>query len=122
MTSSQAEIVSVDVFDMDIPSLQKEVLALRKRLIWIVALFRLVVVSMKVSGFSLDNARLPDGSRKTRLLRTIESSLSVLPLQVALRLLRLSQVLVTTSWTFVYENSSIIADFTLHTKPYSHWS
>ena len=90
LTSSQVEIVSVDVFDMDTPSLQKEVLALRRRRKWIVALFRLVVVSMKVSGFSLDNARLPDGLRKTRLLRTIESSLSVLPLQVALRLLRLS--------------------------------
>ena len=90
LTSSQVEIVTVYVFDMDILSLQKEVLALRRRLRWIVALFRLVVVSMKVSGFSLDNARLPDGLRKTRLLRTIESSLSVLPLQVALRLLRLS--------------------------------
>jgi hypothetical protein len=58
LTSSQVEIVTVDVFDMDILSLQKEVLALRRRLTWIVALFRLVVVSMKVSGFSLDNAQL----------------------------------------------------------------
>ena len=90
LTSSQVEIVTVDVFDMDILNLQNEVLAVRRRLTWIVALFRLVVVSMKVSGFSLDNARLPDGLRKTRLLRTIESSLSVLPLRVALRLLRLS--------------------------------
>jgi len=90
LTSSQGEVVSVDVFDMDVPSLQKEVLALRRRLNWIVPLFRLTVVSMKVAGFSLDNARLPDGSRKTRLLRTIGSSLSVLPLRVALRLLKLS--------------------------------
>ena len=90
LTSSQVEIVIVDVFDMDILNLQNEVLAVRRRLTWIVALFRLVVVSMKVSGFSLDNARLPDGLRKTRLLRTIESSLSALPLRVALRLLRLS--------------------------------
>ena len=42
LTSSQVEIVTVDVFDMDILSLQKEVLALRRRLKWIVALFRLV--------------------------------------------------------------------------------
>jgi len=90
LTSSQGEVVTVDVFDMDIPSLQKEILVLRRRLNWIVALFRLVVVSMKVSGLSLGNARLPDGSRKTRLIRTIESSLSVLPLRVALRLLKLS--------------------------------
>ena len=76
LTSSQVEIVTVDVFDMDILSLQKEVLALRKRIKWIVALFRLVVVAMKVSGFSLDNSRLPNGSRKTRSLRAIELSLS----------------------------------------------
>ena len=90
LTSSQVEIVSVDVFDTDIISLQKEVLALRRRLKWIVALFRLVVVLMKASDFSLDNARLPDGLKKTRLLRAIDLSLSVLPLQVALRLLRMS--------------------------------
>ncbi len=90
LTSNQAEIVTVDIFDMDILSLQKEVLALRKRIKWIVALFRLVVVVMKVSGFSLDNSRLPDGSKKTRILRAIELSLSILPLRVALRLLRLS--------------------------------
>ena len=29
---------------------------------------------------------------------------------------------VTTSWTFVYENSPIITDFSLSSKPYFHWS
>ena len=90
LTSDPAAIVSVDVFDMDILSLQEDVLALRKRIKWIVALFRLVVVVMKASGFSLDNSRLPDGSNKAMLLRAIELSLSVLPLRVVLRLLRLS--------------------------------
>ena len=45
---------------------------------------------MRVSGFALDNSRLPGGPRKTRLLRAIDLSLSVLPLRVPLRLLRLS--------------------------------
>ncbi len=90
LTLDPVTIVSVDVFDMDILNLQEEVLALRKRIKWIVALFRLAVAVMKVSGFSLDNSRLPEGSKKTRLLRAIELSLSVLPLRVALRLLRLS--------------------------------
>ena len=58
LTSNQIGIVTINVFDMDILSLQKEVLVLRRRLKWIVALFRLAVVLMKVSGFSLDNARL----------------------------------------------------------------
>ena len=65
-------------------------LTIRKRFNWIVALFRLVVVLVKVSGYSLDNSRLPDGPKKTKLLRAIELSLSVIPLLVALRLLRLS--------------------------------
>ena len=67
LTSDPVAIVSVDVFDMDILSLQEEVLALRKRIKWFVVLFRLAVVTMKASGFSLDNARLPDGSN-TRTL------------------------------------------------------
>ena len=90
LTSDPVAIVSVDVFDMDILSLQAEVLALRKRVKWIVALFRLVVAVMKASDSSLDNSRLPDGSNKAMLLRAIELSLSVLPLRVTLRLLHLS--------------------------------
>ena len=90
LTSNQVEFVTINAFDMDILSLQKEVLVLRRRIKWIVALFRLLVVVMKVSGCALDHSRLPDGLKKTRLLRAIELSLSVLPLRVALRLLRLS--------------------------------
>ncbi len=90
LTSNQVELVTVDVFDMDILSLQEEVIALRNRVKWVVALFRLAVAVMKASGFSLDNSRLPEGSKKTRLLRAIELSRSVLPLRVSLRLLRLS--------------------------------
>ena len=90
LTSNQVEVCAVDVFDMDILNLQKGVFLLRKRLKWIVALFRLLVVVIKVSGFALDISRLADGSRKTRLLRAIDLSLSALPLRVALCLLRLS--------------------------------
>ena len=49
-----------------------------------------VVAVMKASDFSLDNSRLPDGSKKVMLIRAIELSLSVLPLRVTLRLLHLS--------------------------------
>ncbi|MFC1763507.1 transposase [Planctomycetota bacterium] len=90
LTSNPVEIVTLDVFDMDLLRLQKEVLILRRRIKWIIALFRLLVALMKVSGFSLENSRLPEGAQKARLLRAIELSLSVLPLPVALRLLRLS--------------------------------
>jgi transposase InsO family protein len=49
-----------------------------------------VVVLLKVSGFLLADARLPDGARKISLLRAIERSLSTLPLRTVLRVLRLS--------------------------------
>jgi len=90
LTSNLVEIVTVDVVDMDLLRLQKEVLTLRKRMKWIRALFRLLVALMKVSDFSLENSLLPEGVQKARLLRAIDLSLSVLPLRVALRLLRLS--------------------------------
>ena len=75
---------------MDLPDLRREVLALRKRIEWLVALLRIVVVLSKVSGFSLACARLPDAATKGSLLRAIDRSRSVLPLRAVLRLLRLS--------------------------------
>ena len=58
LTSSQANVVTVDVVDMDVRRLQQEVLALRKRVELLLAMLRLVVVLLKVSGFSLANTRM----------------------------------------------------------------
>ncbi len=91
LTSSRAKIVTIDVVDLDVLRLQQEVLALRKRVERLVAMLRLVVVLLKVSGFSLASARIPEGGQKVSLLRAIDRSRSVLPLRVALRVLRLSQ-------------------------------
>ena len=57
----------------------------------LVALLRIMAVLLKVSGFSLEGSRLPDGTAKITLLRAIERSRSVLSLRIVLRLLRLSQ-------------------------------
>ena len=75
---------------MDVECLQREVLALRRRVDRLVALLRLAVVLLKVSGFSLAKSRLPDGGRKITLLRAIELSRSMIPLRLVLRFLRLS--------------------------------
>ncbi len=91
MTSTCSKVITVDVVDMDVRRLQQEVLTLRKRVERLVAILRLVVVLLKVSGFSLARARIPDGARKVSLLRVIDRSRSVLPLRVVLRVLRLSQ-------------------------------
>ncbi len=64
LTSTRAEVVTVDVFDMDVLNLQQELLALRNRVERLVALLRLLVVLTRVSGFSLACARFPDAATK----------------------------------------------------------
>jgi len=90
LSSTRAEVVTLDSVDMDVVALQQEALALRARVERLVALLRLVVVLPRVSGFSLACARLSDGATKISLLREIERSRSTLPLRTVLRVLRLS--------------------------------
>ena len=58
LTSPRAKVVTVDVVDLDVLRLQQEVLALRQRAEWLIAMLRLVVVLLKASGFSLAGVRL----------------------------------------------------------------
>ena len=51
LTQARAEVVTVDVFDLDVLNLQQEVLALRDRVARLVALLRLFLVLTRVSGF-----------------------------------------------------------------------
>ena len=90
LSSSRVEVVTLDIVEMDLLSLQQQVLVLRNRVERLVALLRLVFVLLKVSGFSLAIARIPEGARKLALLRVIDRSRSVLPLRIVLRVLRLS--------------------------------
>ena len=83
--------MSAEVVDKDTRALQKEVLRLQKRVAILRAFLRLLVVLLRVSGFSLDRTRLPEGDRKHKLLRAIDRSCSVLPLRSVLRVLRLSR-------------------------------
>ncbi len=91
LTSTRTELITVDVVEMDDLLLQREVLALRRRVERLAALLRLLVVLLKVSDLSLYGTRIRDGARKRALLRAIERSRSVLALRVVLRVLRLSQ-------------------------------
>ena len=90
LTSTRAEVVTADIFDMNLHDLQQDVLALRNRVERLVALLRLLVVLTRVSGFSLACTRFPDAAVKVSLLRAIDRSRSVLPLRTVLRVLRLS--------------------------------
>jgi putative transposase len=80
----------MDVLNTDVVQLQQEVLRLRARLRRLTALLRVLLVVFKLSGYSLNQVRLPDGKDKHLLLREIERSRSVLPLRRMLRFIHLS--------------------------------
>jgi len=75
---------------MDVLRLQQELLTLRRRVARLIALLRLLVVLLKLSGFSLAGTRIPNGAGKHTLMRAIERSTAVLPLHIVLRVLRLT--------------------------------
>jgi putative transposase len=83
-------VISIDVLDMDAEALQREVLFLRRRVTRILTMLHLVVVTIKVAEFSFDRVRIPDGTRKQRLLRAIERTRTHLPLRGVLRLIGMS--------------------------------
>jgi putative transposase len=68
------------------------VLLLRIRVQKLIALLRVLLVVFKISGYSLNQIRLPDGGNKRSLLRAIQRSRSALPLRALLRVFRLSPV------------------------------
>jgi hypothetical protein len=51
---------AVDVVHLDVIRLQQEVLYLRARIRKLIALRRVVLVVLKLSGYSLNHARVPD--------------------------------------------------------------
>ena len=85
------EVITVDAVHLDVIRLQQEVLQLRAQLQKVNALLRVVLVVLKLSGYSLNHARVPDGKQKRMLLRAIERSRPTLPLRSLLRVIRLSQ-------------------------------
>ena len=72
LTASAAQVVTVDVLNRDTLQLQQEVLRLRTRIQKLIALLRVLLVVLKISRFSLDQTRLPDGNDKRSLLRVID--------------------------------------------------
>ncbi len=72
LTPTHTERVTLDVVDLNVLDLQQEVLRLRQRIAWLVAILRVLVVLIKVTGFSLERTRLPGGAKKYLLLRSID--------------------------------------------------
>ena len=90
LKAAAVQVVTIDVLHKDAIQLQQEVLRLRTRLRRLTALLRVLIVLLRLSGYSLNQSRLPDGKDKQSLLRVIERSCSALPLRRVLRFIHLS--------------------------------
>ena len=83
-------VVTIEVLDRRAQDLQIEVVLLRRRVHKLLAILRLLLVLLRLSGFSLQRTRLPEGVMKDRLLRSMDRSRPVVPIRAALRILGLS--------------------------------
>ena len=73
---------------MDHLELQAEVLALERRIKFLLAIIRLAFLLVRLSGFRLDTRHVPDGATKRSILEAIAHATKAIPLAVALRVLR----------------------------------
>jgi hypothetical protein len=73
LTSTGSDVVTLDVVSMDTLRLQQEVLRQQRRGDRLAALLRVVIVVLKLSGISLSNIRIPEGTAKMLLLRAFVS-------------------------------------------------
>ena len=64
LTTPSVQVVTADPLHMDAIQLQQEVLRLRTRIQKLIAVLRVLLVILKISRFSLNQIRLPDGSRQ----------------------------------------------------------
>jgi putative transposase len=89
LATSSVEVVTADAFDMDSIQLQQEVLRLRSRIRKLVVLLRVLLAVLRISRFSFNQIRLPNGNDKHSLLRAIELARVSLPLRIDTTLIRL---------------------------------
>lgn len=90
LTQTTTEVVSQDVLEWDTVRLQREVILLRRRITRLVSVLRPIVTVLKLSGFSLTRIRIPEGTSKLRLLRTIDQARVHFPLRTVLRVIGFS--------------------------------
>lgn len=90
LTKNMSDVITVDVLDMSLVELQREVVALRRRKDRLIALLRLIITVMKVTHFTLSQIRLPQEAQKLRVLQAIEYSRKHFPLKTVLRVIGLS--------------------------------
>jgi putative transposase len=82
-------VVTIEPLEQDRQHLLDSIVRLDRRARVLAAVVRLLLLLVRLSGFSLAGRRLPDGAAKADVLRAIRSAQPVLPLPLALRILRL---------------------------------
>ena len=90
LAETSKHVVTIDACDMDAIKLRQEVLILRRRVSRLIAVLRVLIVVLRVSGYSINRSRLPDKHDKSILLRAIARSTGVIPLRTVLRMIDLS--------------------------------
>ena len=85
------EVVALNVLDLDTMRLQHEVIQLRRRVTKLIALLRLAIVIVRVTGFSFHRIRIADGDDKQRLLTAIGRTRSHVGVRTVLRAIGLSK-------------------------------
>ena len=88
---SPREVVSIDELEHNVEALREQVFALQDRNSKLRALLRLFAILLRISGFSLNNTRLPASTDKQTILRAVDVASRTLQLPVVLRVLRLSK-------------------------------
>ncbi len=83
-------VVSIKSHDHDIEKLECEVMRLHSQAAKLRALVRILLVVLKLSGFTWEHFRVPNGAYKLQLLSSIGSAATVIPLRAILAFLRLS--------------------------------
>jgi len=83
-------VVSLKSHDHDIEKLECEVVRLRSQVVKLRAIVRLLFVVLKLSGFTWERFRVPNGAEKLQFLNSIGEAATVVPLRAILAFLRLS--------------------------------
>jgi hypothetical protein len=83
------EVVTLDDQGWE-PAHHVRIAKLERRVAMLSAILRLVLALLRISGFELEQTRVPDAADKRRLLAAIERACRAMPLSAALRVLGLS--------------------------------
>lgn len=83
-------VIGLQSSDRSFADLESEIARLNQQVRKLRCLLRLLLVLLKLSGFSLELLRLTDGKSKQRLLQEVQRACTILPLRKVLGMIRLS--------------------------------